>query len=507
MLSRGKHEQAVTEYQSYEEAFPKSPALGEAVKGKGWALFRLARYPEAAETFAKAADLLTNVEEKAECRFKVADSLFSNGQYDQAMKTYESIAASPETDVFAPKALFQVGECHARTGNRAGALEAFGRLVNSHPDSSEAGLGRLRMGEVLRLERRWAEAVLAYDEVMCAGTNSPHYAEALQGRGMVRYQLFQFSEALRDFEEVWTAFPSNAAAEQAFYMRGMCSYWMGEDARALSIWDDFTGRFPSSEWAPDVLFWKARFRFNRGDYAEAQDDFVSFADEYPSHQMADDALLWGGKAASKRKEFVKANQFLTRMLESYPGSDKRAEARFSQADALWELARYSEAILICDEIIGKYPDSDLIPQTWGRKGDCQFTLGVDDPKRYRESMESYRVVAGRADAPPDLVLQAEYKIGRCLEKLDRTDDAFKQYYMNVVVKFLADREKGVWQNENAKVWFTRAAFNAVDILEARQEWSKAVRILERVVESGVPATPAAQERLKRIKTEHWWLFR
>jgi len=507
LLEQGRNDQAIAEYRSFEEAFPADPDLGGVASCKGWAYFRTGRYAEAAESFGKAAEVLTNAADRAANRFKVADSLFAAGRHELAMKTYESVAADPAAAELAPKALLQAGECSMRLGNRAGAIEIFGKLARDFPDSAEATDGRLRTGEALRQERRWAEAMDAYKDVMLAGTNNARYAEALHGLGIVRYQLFQFSDALRDFEEVWTRFPSNAAAEQAFYMRGMCAYWLGDDERALSIWDQFTGMFPTSEWAPDVHFWKARFRFNSGDYAGAQKDFVTFADLYPRHQMADDALLWAGRAAAKAKEFVKANELLTRMVGSYPASDKIAEARYVQADALWELGRYPEAILIFDEIIGKYPNSELIPHAWGRKGDCQFTLGAEDPKRYAESMESYKAVTGRADAPPDLVLQAEYKTGRCLEKLGRTDDAFKQYYMNVIVKFLARREKGVWQNDSAKLWFTRAAFNAVDILESRQEWGKAARVLERVIETGVPAAPEARERLDRIKAERWWLFR
>jgi TolA-binding protein len=452
--------------------------------------------------------LLADPAGRATNRFKMADSLFAVGRYEQAMKAYEATAADSSAADLAPKALLQAGECDMRLENRAGAVEVFERLVRGFPDSAEATDGRLRMAEAFRLDRKWAEAMEAYKEVeLRAGASSARRAEALHGLGIVRYQLFQFSDALRDFEEVWTRFPSNAVAEQAFYMRGMCAYWLGEDDRALSIWDGFVAKFPSSEWAPDVHFWKARFRFNGGDFEDAQTDFVSFADLYPRHQMADDALLWAGRAAAKAREFVKANEILTRMVSSYPASDKIAEARYTQGEALWELGRYPEAILIFDEIIGKYPGSDLIPHAWGRKGDCQFTLGAEDPKRYAESMESYRALAGRSDAPPDLALQAEYKTGRCLEKLGRTDDAFKQYYMNVMVKFLARREKGIWQNDSAKLWFTRAAFNAVDILESRQEWSKAAKILERVIETGVPAAPEARERLKRIKAERWWVFR
>ena len=41
-----------------------------------------------------------------------------------------------------------------------------------------------------------------------------------------------------------------------------------------------------------------------------------------------------------------------------------------QADALCELARFDEAVLLLNEVIARYPESDWITPAWGRKGDA-----------------------------------------------------------------------------------------------------------------------------------------
>jgi len=101
-------------------------------------------------------------------------------------------------------------------------------------------------------------------------------------------------------------------------------------------------------------------------------------------------------------------------------------------------------------------------------------------------------------------MQAEYKIGRCLEKLGRLDEAFEQYYLKVILRYFGDRERGLWFSESSKVWFTRAGFNAADIMESRHDWLRVIRILERIVRSGVPAAEEARERIEKIKAERWW---
>ena len=147
----------------------------------------------------------------------------------------------------------------------------------------------------------------------------------------------------------------------------------------------------------------------------------------------------------------------------------------------------------------------FVRKAWGRKGDCQFTLGTDDPKRYEESIESYSVVAQDAGASTDLVYQAEFKIGRSQEKLGKTREAFEQYYARVMIRFLDECERGLQHSEATKTWFTLASFKAADIMEGQQDWGKVVTILERVLEAGVPAEleQEIRQRIKKIKSEHW----
>lgn len=506
LLERKVAERAVSEFQHYLETYKGTNGQARAYHGKGWGLLELGRFAEAAAAFSKAQALFPGAEAKAGCLFKVGDAHFANKQFETAADAYQCVIAGFPESPLVPRAMLQLGECELRTGESGAAEETFQALAARFPDSDQAEEAVFRVAETRQSKRQWPEAILGFDAVMTSYTNGARYAEALHGRGMVRYRLFRFDGALADFEQVLARFPESRPAEQAFYMRGMCHYWVGADEKALAIWRDFIKTYPDSEWAPEVLFWKGKYGYNHERYEEAEADFNSFVARHGGHPMADDSLLWAGRAASNRKEYLRAIELLARLVKEYPESDRLADARFVQADALWELGRYAEAILIFDEVIEKYPGSELIASAWGRKGDCQFTLGADDPKRYEESIGSYRVVAGDPGANLDLVLQAEYKTGRCLEKMGRKKEAFTQYYLKVIIRFLEGKQSGAWLNEASKIWFTRAAFSAAEIMIGQEEWRKAVRILQRIADAGVPAAPEARRRIGKIKSERWWMF-
>jgi len=511
LLDNKKYRDAVDEFQGYLETFTNSTGLGQAYYGKGWGLLNTGRYAEAATSFGKAYDFFKEASKKDECLFKVGDSYFANGQFKLAEETYNRVLTEFPGSKLVTNAVFQLAESMARANELDKAEKAFTELAEKQPGTSIAEEALLRVAEIKSDRGRWAEALEAFDKVMNVYSNGVFFAEALQGRGLIRYRLFMFDDALADFERIVRDFPNSAPYEQAFYMRGMCCYWMGRDDEAVTICKDSIKRYPDSKWAPDVMFWLGKHEYNQGNYETAETNFVAFVRKYPDNSLSDEALLRAGLAASRRKEYVRAVGLFDRLVKEYPTSKKKAEARFAQADAKCELAEFSAAILICEEIINRYPDSEWCIPAWARKGDCQFGMGADNPKRYQESIESYRVAASSSTNNPnvglDLVLKAEYQIGAALAKLGRTSEAFDQYYVKVIVPYLDEKEKGVWHTEESKKWFTRAAFDASDIMVAKQNWRSAVGVLERVVKAGVPASSEAEERVMKIKSEHWWLFR
>jgi len=506
LLEQGRHKEAVDEFQHYLETFTNSVGQAEAHYGKGWGLTGDGRYAEAATAFFKAYELFCDPLKKQECLCKMGDAHFENGQYALASDVYSLLLMEfPESEL-AARALFQLAESLARAGDTEQAESKFQELIGKCQDRRLSEEAMLRIAELKESRGLWLEAIEGFNNMMNVCSNGAFFARALHNRGLVLYHVFRFNEALRDFERVVSDFSDTAAAKQAFYMRGMCHYGLGRDEESLEICREFVKLHPDSEWTPKVLFWVGNNEYNRGNHETAEKEFIRLADSYGDNHLADDALLWAGLAASKRKEYRRSIEILTKMAKLCPESSKLAKARFAQADALSELGSFSESILIFQEIINKYPNSELISAAWGRMGDCQFTLGAEDPERYEESMESYRVVANSSDAAVDLVLQAEYKLGRCLEKLGLTDKAFRQYYEKVIVRYFEDREEGIWHSEGTKVWFTRAALNAADIMEAQGRWRQVVSILERIIAADVPAGGEARERIKKIRSEHWFLF-
>ncbi len=507
LLNAGKAEDALKEYQYYVETFTNAMGVAEAQRGRGWALLALKRYSEAAMAFEKACERFADADARQECIYKAGDAFFLNEQYKQASAKYRLFIQEYPGAELVPSASFQLAESQSRAGELESAESLFVELAEKFPGHALAEEALLRVGDIRRDSGRLVGAAESYTRVMQTYSNGAYFADAMLGRGLARYKLYRFAEALEDFERVAERTGKrDAQSIETRYWIAMCHYWLGNPDRAESLAKAFLEEHADSPLAARVAFWLGKQAFNNGKHEEAEERFLKFYEENGDHEDTEAALLWAGRSAAARKDYLRANELFRNLLEAHTDSPFVPDARYEQGNAMVALAEYPEAILVFQEIVNKHPDYDQLAETWLRIGDSQFNLGAGDEERYETAIKAYHAAAEHPDAGVDLKLHAEYKVGRCLEKLERTDEAVAHYYTRVMIRFLEDRERGVTHNEASRMWFGRACRNIAGLLEAEGEIRKLVSVLERALNVGVPDEAAIRERIKKLRAEHWWLF-
>ena len=500
LLDKALPDKALVEFQNYLETFSDAPGVTEAQQGKGTALFQLSRFAEAAAAFEKAAETTLDPAARARIRMSVGDAHFAAGQYKLAVEAYAQAAALWPESPLAAQAAFQTAECMARLGDLDRANALFWDLVDRDADDPLAAEAMLRIAGLALRRDDWP-AARVISEGLARHPDGAVRARARLALGILAYRTNRLAEALAQFEQVRALPADPVSGAQADYLAAWCLFRLGRDAEAVAAFRAYADARPDSAWAPDALFWLSEHAWNQARHGPAETGFLTVAGRYPASALADTALFWAGRAALLQNEFRRANAHFARLIKEYPGSRWRPDARFFQAAALGELGEFDAAILIYDELIRQFPDHPRAEPSLFRRGDCQFALGAADPRRYQEAAASYQAVLDAPAPSPGARLEADYKIGRCLEKTGQADDAFERY-MNAVHLYakLADPAPA------DTVWFTRAAFQAAALKEAEQGWRKAAGIDERVADADVPASPEARERLDRLRRGQWLLF-
>jgi TolA-binding protein len=500
LFENGLHEKALTEFQNYIETFSSRTNVAAAYRGKGVCLFSLGRFHEAAAAFNKAADSLGDPEEKNECSYRAADSFFAAGQYKKASEIYTQISAVAGSEQLSLMAMFQTAECLLQINNTTEAETLLWKIYDHDPAGILAPRALLRLADIFLQKNRLSNAETVYRWVEEDYADQWH-ARALYGLGMITYQQGHYPEALKFFEQTMKSAGEKEVAATAAYMSAWSLYMMKKPDEARRRLVLISNSYAASSKAPEALFHLGELDYNSARYDSAETSFRLLADKYPQAAKADAALFWAGRTAMNQNEFRRARDYFSALIKRYPASPRKLDARYYQGAALCELGQFDAAILIFSEIIKQNPEHPLAESAAFKKADCQFTLGSDEAKRYEEAINSYQYILDQPGCRPASRLQARYKIGRCLEKLGKANEAFSQYFQVIALYLQSDEP-----DSSSDLWFSRAAFNAAAIMEEKQAWQKAANIYERVVEADIPASHDAQERIDKLRAEHWLSF-
>ena len=497
LLQAKRPERAATEYRIFLETYPSSSLDVTVLQGRGWALMQLGRYAEASGVFQRAAQVSTNDAVKAECLFKQGDALLADGRFEDAAHVYAGLTEAHPQSALADRALLQSADCLVRAGLTAEAAARFRKVAETWPDREVAPKALLGLAALLDKANDTEGAVRTYTSVIETYSQKPVRVDAFMGRGKTHYRAYRFEPAMQDFASV--AEIAQERRDEARFMVTLCLYGLGRDREARAAATAFLLDFPESPQLPDMVLWLGKLEFNRGKHAEARRLFLDYAARWPTGRWADAAVLWAARAAFAENDFTGTIELVTRLVRAHPQSPRLTEAFFVQADALIELARFDEAVLLLDQVLSKEPDGEWGHMALLRKGDCLFALGAGNGARYREALAVYRQMLGKENLSPSLTLRLQFQAGRCLEKLKQIDDAIDQYYAEVIIRYLDERAQGTWFDERSTGLFVRAAFVTSELYEQKGQPVQAINILQRVAQTGVPGAEEARQRIERLR--------
>ena len=437
---------------------------------------------------------------------QLANRLLERGSFDEAIRLYDELAESwPNA---AKSAVVQEGRgwAYLKAGRANEALAAFLRAETVATNDETRATIMVKVGDILSEQGKTADATAKYREVMekfpktaaAKTVTSIIRVRELEEAGRRDYAAFRFAEAQKTFARVAEEDPPRKPTMDYFTV--LCLYGQGRDDEAAEKARQLAGDSPDPSIRAEATLWLAKLAYNRGNWKSAQALFSAYAEARPKSEKAPEALVWSARAAVAENDFALAVSTVARLLSGYPDSPLRAAGLLVQGEALLELSRFDESVLVLDRV-GSIPGvtAELRLQAQLLRADALFAMGADNPVRYQEALDLYRTVRRDGDLQPSMRLSLAFKIGRTLEKLRRSDEATDQYYTQVVLAYREGRAGGIRYDDEARAAFSRAAFRLADEFEGRGETHQAMRILELVETSDVPAAVEAARRLERMR--------
>lgn len=436
----------------------------------------------------------------------VADAYLRYGRYEESVSAYRKTFNTWPKAIKAYALHDGLGWALLKLGKYNEAIEEFAQAETTAANDAERAMAVVKQGDVLVTAGKVDDAFLKYREVLekYPATESASRIKDLvrlrdlEDQGRDFYREYRFADAQEVFIELAERDPARKPRMDFFVV--LCLYGQGLDGeaerRAREIAQDCT----DSDVKSAATLWLAKHSYNKGDWAQARSLFVQFSKIAPNSPDAPDALVWSARAAFAESDFNDAIQLVTTLDSVYPNSPARVRGFLVQGEALIELARFDEAVLVLERVaLAQEASSSERLRARLLGADALFAMGADNPIRYQEALEAYRNVKMGETLDLSEGLVVSYKIARTLEKLKRVDEAIESYYVDVVLAYRKGRSRGVRFDDEAKASFSRAAFRLADGFESRGRDYQAVHILELVSTSDVPAGAEARKRIERIK--------
>ena len=526
-FAAGESEDALKAYDQFLQAYPSHARTLHAMEGRGLAFKALGRDTEAVGAFARAAQMATNVEDRARCLFRQGDALVASRRFAEAAGAYGKVTS---TNLLA-FAQFQRADALSRAGLSKDAASLFRTIMNGGGDYAvEAGLrlaaeiasaGRIETAidvySRLLGEKTSSDADLLDDGAAADATARPlptltpaQRTKALESRGRANYRAYRFEDAERDFTAVAKIDSARTGAMRFFC--SLCRYGAGRDEEASSSARALLDETPDSPLRADLLLWLGKFDFAQRNYAAAFSAFEECStNRYVSTGRRLDALVRAARCMAAQSDYSKVIELVSRVVahpaataaasQRTPETPILAEALLLQGEALIDQARFDEAVLVLERASRLPVPDDIRRRAAVLKADGLFARGADNSAYYQKAVDAYRTVQQDADVPPSMRLVVSFKIARALEKMHNYSEASDQYYTNVVMAYVDGVRKGVLFDGNARAFFARAAFNLADACEASGNGRQAERMLRYVVDAQVPSADAARRRIARLRKE------
>lgn len=338
------------------------------------------------------------------------------GNWEQARDRY---AAIPETSEYYERALLLVANSHVKQGDKEGAINYYNSILEKLADADNRSLAEIKLADLLRAEKRFAEAAIQYQAVVDGNPTGEYADDALYLVGLCYYHAAAEDAALlapseTAFKRVIAEYGDSPNAVEAYY------------GLALAYRDAAQKHEDTEKW-PLVL--QITDEANN-KYAGSEDELVlrtlghielikATAIENTSEEPDVDALV-----AS-----------LKRIVDNTGApEDARSRSQLKIGHTYYGEKRYEEALAEYLTFVQTFPESELAPNAQYQAAVCHYQIAqAAEDKGSKQLSHQNAVSAAQKVATltsdADNLISARYTEG--LAKLELDDPkgaaaAFKQ---------------------------------------------------------------------------------
>lgn len=399
-------------------------------------------------------------------------------------------------------------------GDRAAALTMFQTLA-ADEKSSRAAESLLESAMLLYDDRKFTEALTAFDALRMRFPESPYLPLADLNGGYAAYHLGNYAGAEERFEHA-AAVPKQAS--EARFWKGMSQKARQDFAAAAETLKPLAENTEDAALAARARFHWADSLLRQKKYAEAKTEFLAVADQPSAETLAPDALHLATEAALLAGQLDEAGRLDDRFRQAYPQHGllllqrllkgrialARGDAAHDAKDAAAERSNYEAA---ATEFAAVMQESQ-IPRT-SRLARLMRARVSDRMQQNEQTIETLTPLIEELTKQPEAEFAEAFVLqSRALLRLNRTAEAataaqaFLERFPDrpqtaEVLATLATAQARsqdpdqvataldqLWKREDGRDLARRTTYQLADAAYKAKDWRRAADYFRRLVDGG-----------------------
>ncbi len=421
--------------EQFQKRFPKSSNASEVLYLAGNIHYSAKSYENAIRVFKQVTDLYSDSKIYDKSLRMLANSYSNANQFDMAMTTYKSLIAKTPANTneyaevidLAAGAMYKQAENIKKSGNMAGAADAFKAIANQYMNSKVA-------------DRGWFEAGVCYEEMK------------------------DLDKAAATFEELTVKFPKSTIRENAFIRAAEDYKKNNKYDRAAQVYLTAANSIPKAEFAIPSLSSASEAYQKIEQYDMAGKMFELIYERYASDPKTPQALYNAGLIFEKGKLYTNAINVYDALAKRYPDNEFAAEAFFSIGLCYEKLDDFEKMAGVFYEYADKFTgDKYKQVQALVKAGDAYFSMDrfADAEKNYLKATKIYEQYKDQADIDVASIAKSFYKMG----------DIYYKKFQGISLKAKNEKEMKNLVKEKTKALEDPAKFYAKAIEAGVEEWT------------------------------------
>jgi TolA-binding protein len=422
-------QEAERAFSEVQKSYPRSEALGEALRMAGEARVAQGDFSGAERAYSEAISLATaDPGLRDQVSFQKAWLSYRTGKYAEAAPAFLALYRSNPAEDVAGDALFWAAESHYQTRDYGQADRLFNQFLRQFRNHRLAEAAHYAVGWTYFRQGRYSAAIESFQRFLRTHRDEPGNFYGVDARLRLAdsyYAVKRYDDAVREYGRV-----TGDDIDYALFQKGQALAQLGRADEAIKTLRELIEDYDYSEWREEALYTIGYLDLLSGSHDDAVETFTTLVQRFPQHPLAAKGQYGIGDSYYNRGQWEEAIQAYRVVLERFPTSPYVVDAVGSLSYALSALDRPNDIDEIIDSFASRNPNSPYLDQLRFRKAEVKYQSG-----QLAESIAEFQrfIRESRSEA---LAPQAYLFVARAYETLGQTNEA-AAYLQQIVRRYPA----------------------------------------------------------------------